>query len=69
MGDVTASARVQLTVDVPIAAVYGKGWTFEQIQQDAAASAIGRLKKVLRDTDAQVIGEPVVTVVWAKEVR
>jgi hypothetical protein len=68
MSDVTAGARVQLTVDVSIAQVYGAGWTFDQIQKDAARGAIAQLHRLL-DGKASIVGDPIVTVVWAKDQR
>lgn len=68
MTDVTAGARVQLTVDITLGQVYGAGWTFDQIQKDAARGAVTQLQRLL-DGKASIIGEPVVTVVWAKDQR
>lgn len=66
MTDISAGARIRVVVEVQLAAVYGKGWTFEQIQKDAAETAIARVRKLL-DGEATVIGDPKVTVVWANE--
>lgn len=65
MSNVTAGARVELTVEIRLADVYGAGWTFEQIQKEASTAAIKRVRELLGN-NAEVIGTPLVTAIWAK---
>lgn len=65
-----ASARIQVTLDVPISDVWGDGVDIAQIRQQAIASGLGRLNAILSEPprNVRVVGEPKVTIVLVEEV-
>lgn len=63
----TTKARVQLTIEVESDSYWGPDSTAQQIFDQAASGALGRLRNSLEGYI--VIGEPVVTMVTSVEDR
>jgi len=72
---VKATARVRITLDIPLTGTWGPECTVEQIQKQAKNEALGLFKvKVIAQLPpelqhARVVGEPIVTGIFAEEDR
>ncbi len=67
-----ASARIQVTLDVPIADVWHEHADLGQVRLDAIASGVRKLQEVLQgagggSSGVRIIGEPRVTIVLVEE--
>lgn len=64
-----ASARIQVTLDVPINDSWSEGTDIGQVREQAVRSAIHKLEEVLRGPGGpRVVGEPRVTIVLVEDV-
>lgn len=54
MNEVKASARVRVTVLVPVASCWGPECTVKQVHEQAADYARGKVEEALRGTGVQV---------------
>ena len=66
---IRASARVQVTVEIPVQGCWGHDAPMEQVYKQAKESALGYLNNALRAQSVQLIGEPVVKMVIVEEER
>ena len=68
---IKATARVRLTIDIPLTDTWGSDCAIDQIQKQAKEGALG----MIRNSQfhelklATIIGEPVVTAVLVEEQR
>jgi hypothetical protein len=62
-----ASARIQVTLDVPVKDSWGDGSDIAQVRKQAIVSGLENLHEVLRTSGVRVIGEPTVTIVLINE--
>lgn len=62
-----ASARIQVTLDVPISDTWEAGADILQIRKQAVESGLEKLRDILRGT-ARLVGEPKVTIVLVEDV-
>lgn len=62
-----ASARIQVTLDVPVSDQWTDGTDIAQIREQAVRSGLEKLRDVLRNS-ARVVGEPKVTIVLVEDV-
>lgn len=62
MADVTARARVQITIEFDVGSQYGKGWTIDQITNDVSIAAENTIAEMIRvsHSKAVMIGTPAV---------
>jgi hypothetical protein len=64
-----ASARIQVTLDVPIADVWFDGANLKEIREQAIASGLRRLDEILHVVDRpRIVGDPKVTIVLVEDV-
>lgn len=69
MKRVTANARVQITINIPLADAWGEDCAFSQIKKQAIDSALGMIQRggMRQGTHYTVIGEPIVKAVLVGE--
>ena len=64
-----ATARILVTLDVPITDTWGEGTDIGQIRKQAVESGLRRLGEILQVVDRpRVVGEPKVTIVLVEDV-
>lgn len=65
-----ASARIQVTLDVPIADTWPDGTDIAEIRQQAIASGLRRLNEITTTIvdRPRIVGEPKVTIVLVEDV-
>ena len=64
-----ASAQILVTINVPIADTWPDGTDVATIRQQAVASAVTRLREILRGpAGPHIVGEPRVTIVLVEDV-
>lgn len=62
-----ASARIQVTLEVPISDQWNDGTDIALIRDQAVRSGLEKLRDILRNS-ARVVGEPKVTIVLVEDV-
>lgn len=62
-----ASARIQVTLDVPISDQWNDGTDIAEVRKRAVQSGLEKLHDILRNA-ARVVGEPKVTIVLVEDV-
>ncbi len=66
-----ASARIQVTLDVPVKSSWGDGTDIAQIRKQAIEDGLNRLQDLLNERASgfiRVVGEPKVTIVLVEDV-
>lgn len=71
MATFTATARVQITIEVDSGSSWGPDCTVEQVLKQAGEESLARITSILRDCKirATVIGKPKVIAVMAGETQ
>lgn len=71
MGKVIATARVLITLDIPLSDRWGNDCPLAQVQQQAKDAVLGLLRNNHNHefNRAQIIGEPHVTAILTEEAR
>ena len=69
MKQVTANARVQITINIPLTDAWGEDCAFSQVKKQAVDAALGMIQHggMRQGTHYTVIGVPIVKAVLVEE--
>ena len=63
----SAKARIQVLLDVPVSGSWSEGSTIEQIRKTAKRDGLADLRQKMGVVGIQIIGEPTVTIIVLEE--
>lgn len=64
---IDAVARVVVTLEIGATGHWGDSCTVRQIQDQASSQVVARLRKILKDADMVLVGEPRVKIITHEE--
>lgn len=61
------SAKVTLTIEIPVGSSWDHRCKIEQVQRQATDAALNKLRGAMRGTDYKLIGQPTVEAIIVRE--